>query len=82
MSHHIPTQDCRRIIIFHKCREMSIKDLLETWQGGTDDACVDLYFAPSGDVHFEDGEVYAVEGEEESYKADDGDDACTSYHNQ
>jgi hypothetical protein len=61
---------------------MSIKDRLEAWQGGTDDACVDLYFAPSGDVHFEDGEVYAVEGEEESYKADDGDDACTSYHNQ
>jgi hypothetical protein len=39
---------------------------------------VDLDFAPRGDVDFEDREVYAVEGGEEGYEADDRDDACTS----
>ena len=56
---------------------MSVQDWLEARERRADDAGVDLYFAPRGDVHFEDGEVYAVEGGEESDEADDGDDACT-----
>ena len=59
---------------------MAVHDGLQAGESRADDAGVDFDFAPRGDVHFEDGEVYAVEGREESHEADDGDDACTAMY--
>lgn len=58
---------------------MPVQDGFQAGERRADDAGVNLDFTPGSDVHFEDGEVYAMESREEGYKADDRDDACTEF---